>query len=62
MADRLAVETAEGLEAPRRDESWQDWLIALAGRMRGAMLRYRDGARVAAGRIRPTRWSGARSS
>jgi TetR/AcrR family tetracycline transcriptional repressor len=49
MADRLAVETAEGLEAPRRDESWQDWLSALAGRMRGAMLRYRDGARVAAG-------------
>lgn len=49
MADRLAVETAEGLEAPRRNESWQDWLIALAGRSRRTMLRYRDGARVAAG-------------
>jgi TetR/AcrR family transcriptional regulator, tetracycline repressor protein len=49
MADRLAVETAEGLEAPRRDESWQDWLVALAQRNRNAMLRYRDGARVAAG-------------
>jgi TetR/AcrR family tetracycline transcriptional repressor len=49
MADRLAVETAEGLEAPRRDESWQDWLVALAQRTRTAMLRYRDGARMAAG-------------
>jgi TetR/AcrR family tetracycline transcriptional repressor len=49
MADRLAVETADGLEAPRRDESWQDWLIALAQRTRTAMLRYRDGARVVAG-------------
>jgi TetR/AcrR family tetracycline transcriptional repressor len=49
MADRLAVETAEGLEAPRRDESWQDWLVTLSQRNRRAMLRYRDGARVAAG-------------
>jgi TetR/AcrR family tetracycline transcriptional repressor len=49
MADRLSVETAEGLEAPRRDETWQDWLVALSQRTRNAMLRYRDGARVAAG-------------
>jgi TetR/AcrR family tetracycline transcriptional repressor len=49
MADRLSVETAEGLEAPRRDETWQDWLVALSQRTHNAMLRYRDGARVAAG-------------
>jgi TetR/AcrR family tetracycline transcriptional repressor len=53
MADRLAVDAAEGLEAPRRDETWQDWLIGLCRRTRGAMLRYRDGARVAAGAYSP---------
>jgi len=49
MADLLAAEAAEGLEAPRRDESWSDWLVALAVRNRRTLLRYRDGARVAAG-------------
>jgi TetR/AcrR family tetracycline transcriptional repressor len=49
MADLLAVEAAEGLEAPRRDETWTQWLVALAVRNRRTLLRYRDGARVAAG-------------
>ncbi|WP_433372312.1 TetR/AcrR family transcriptional regulator C-terminal domain-containing protein [Actinoplanes sp. CA-142083] len=49
MADLLAAEAAEGLEAPRRDETWQEWLIAMAVRNRHTLLRYRDGARVAAG-------------
>ncbi|MFI5893161.1 TetR/AcrR family transcriptional regulator C-terminal domain-containing protein [Actinoplanes sp. NPDC051513] len=49
MADLLAAEATEGLEAPRRDETWQDWLVALAVRNRRTLLRYRDGARVAAG-------------
>ena len=49
MADLLAAEAAEGLEAPRRDETWQEWLVALAVRNRRTLLRYRDGARVAAG-------------
>ncbi|WP_433299290.1 TetR/AcrR family transcriptional regulator C-terminal domain-containing protein [Actinoplanes sp. CA-030573] len=49
MADLLAAETAEGVEAPRRGESWQEWLIGLAVRNRRVLLRYRDGARVAAG-------------
>ena len=49
MADLLAAEAAEGLEAPRRDETWSDWLVALAVRNRRTLLRYRDGARVAAG-------------
>jgi TetR/AcrR family tetracycline transcriptional repressor len=49
MADLIAAEAAEGLEAPRRDETWQEWLIALAVRNRRTLLRYRDGARVVAG-------------
>jgi AcrR family transcriptional regulator len=49
MAVRLAVDAAAGLEAPRRGESWQDWLVAVAGRTRRTLLLYRDGARVAAG-------------
>ena len=53
MAGLLTTETVEGLEAPRRDETWQEWLIALAGRTRQTMLRYRDGARVAAGSNTP---------
>ncbi len=49
MADLLAAEAAEGLEAPRRDETWQEWITEVAGRSRRTLLRYRDGARVAAG-------------
>jgi TetR/AcrR family tetracycline transcriptional repressor len=49
MADLLAVEAAEGLEAPRRDETWQDWITEVASKTRRTLLRYRDGARVAAG-------------
>jgi TetR/AcrR family tetracycline transcriptional repressor len=49
MADLLAAEAADGLEGPRRDETWQEWLVALAIRHRRTLLRYRDGARVAAG-------------
>jgi TetR/AcrR family tetracycline transcriptional repressor len=49
MADLMAAEVAENLEAPGRDETWQQWIAALAHRMRRTMLRYRDGARVSAG-------------
>ena len=49
MADLLAAESAEGLEAPRRDETWQEWITEVAFRTRRTLLRYRDGARVAAG-------------
>jgi AcrR family transcriptional regulator len=49
MADLLSAEAAEGLEAPARGTSWQDWSADLARRMRRTMLRHRDGARVAAG-------------
>jgi TetR/AcrR family tetracycline transcriptional repressor len=49
MADLMSAEVGEGLEAPARDMSWQDWAADLTRRMRRTMLRYRDGARVAAG-------------
>lgn len=49
MARALFVSAVHGLEAPRRETEWQDWLMELAGRLRAALLRYRDGARVLAG-------------
>jgi TetR/AcrR family tetracycline transcriptional repressor len=49
MAELITAEASAGLEAPRRDEDWRDWLTAIAGRLRREMLRYRDGARVVAG-------------
>jgi TetR/AcrR family transcriptional regulator, tetracycline repressor protein len=49
MADLMAAEVGEGLEAPARGMTWQDWAADLTRRMRSTMLRYRDGARVAAG-------------
>ncbi|WP_328410198.1 TetR/AcrR family transcriptional regulator C-terminal domain-containing protein [Nocardia sp. NBC_00403] len=49
MAQAVFVDAVTGVEAPRQGQSWQDWLIALAGRLRGSMLRYRDGAKVLAG-------------
>ncbi|MGV9615942.1 TetR/AcrR family transcriptional regulator C-terminal domain-containing protein [Nocardia xishanensis] len=49
MARAVFVSAVDGVEAPRRDEDWRDWLIALASRLRRAMLGYRDGAKVVAG-------------
>jgi TetR/AcrR family tetracycline transcriptional repressor len=49
MADLMSAEAAEGLEAPSRDTSWQEWTADLVRRMRRTMLRHRDGARVSAG-------------
>ncbi|WP_433726814.1 TetR/AcrR family transcriptional regulator C-terminal domain-containing protein [Nocardia sp. CA-129566] len=49
MAQRVFVSAVDGVEAPRRGEDWQDWVAALAGRLRRSMLRYRDGAKVLAG-------------
>lgn len=49
MADLMSAEAGEGLEAPARDTSWQDWAAELTRRMHRTMLRYRDGARVTAG-------------
>ncbi|MFC4588765.1 TetR/AcrR family transcriptional regulator C-terminal domain-containing protein [Sphaerisporangium corydalis] len=49
MATLVMIEAGEGLESPRRDVSWEDWLRELCLRLRRTMLRYRDGARVVAG-------------
>ncbi|WP_280382829.1 TetR/AcrR family transcriptional regulator C-terminal domain-containing protein [Nocardia wallacei] len=49
MARAVFVSAVTGVEAPRQGEDWQDWVIALAGRLRHAMLRYRDGGKVLAG-------------
>ena len=49
MATLLLTEATEGLEAPRRDQEWSDWLGGLARRMRATVPRHRDGARVFAG-------------
>lgn len=49
MAAIMFVDAAEGLESPRRGVGWEDWLGDWARRLRRAVLRYRDGARVFAG-------------
>jgi TetR/AcrR family tetracycline transcriptional repressor len=49
MASAIFTDAAEDLEAPRANESWQDWLADWARRLRQAMLRHRDGAMVFAG-------------
>lgn len=49
MATIMFADAVDGLESPRRGESWDDWAAGWARRLRAALLRYRDGARVFAG-------------
>jgi TetR/AcrR family tetracycline transcriptional repressor len=49
MATVIFVDSSEGVEAPRRGVSWEDWCVARASQARQGMLRYRDGAKVLAG-------------
>ncbi|MEV0292208.1 TetR/AcrR family transcriptional regulator C-terminal domain-containing protein [Nocardia sp. NPDC050710] len=49
MAQSVFISAVDGIEAPRQGEDWQDWLVGLTARLRHAMLRYRDGAKVLAG-------------
>ncbi len=49
MARAVFVDAVSGVEAPRRGVSWADWVAELAGRLRTAMLRHRDGGRLLAG-------------
>ncbi|MFI6168543.1 TetR/AcrR family transcriptional regulator C-terminal domain-containing protein [Nocardia sp. NPDC051052] len=49
MARTVFVAAVEGVEAPRQGQTWQEWTIGLATRLRRSMLRYRDGASVLAG-------------
>ncbi|HZE37760.1 MAG TPA: TetR/AcrR family transcriptional regulator C-terminal domain-containing protein [Stackebrandtia sp.] len=49
MADRVFTAAITDVEAPRRGDSWQDWLAEGARRTRRAMLAHRDGGRMLAG-------------
>jgi AcrR family transcriptional regulator len=49
MAGAIFADAAEGLEAPRAGVSWQDWLADWVRRLRRAMLRRPDGAKIFAG-------------
>jgi TetR/AcrR family tetracycline transcriptional repressor len=49
MATIIVIDSSEGIEAPRRGVSWEDWCVDRASRVRQGMLRYRDGAKVLAG-------------
>ncbi len=49
MAVHVFVVAVDGVEAPRQGEDWGEWVLELARRLRRAMLRYRDGAKVLAG-------------
>jgi TetR/AcrR family transcriptional regulator, tetracycline repressor protein len=49
MAATIFDDALAGLEAPRRGESWVSWTAETARLLRGAILRYRDGARVLSG-------------
>jgi TetR/AcrR family tetracycline transcriptional repressor len=49
MAEAILQEQFTEITPRRADEPWQDWLIAVARRLRAAMLAHREGARVVAG-------------
>jgi TetR/AcrR family tetracycline transcriptional repressor len=49
MATRMFLEAVDGIAMPEEGTDWEGALGEWAGRLRAAMLRYRDGARVMAG-------------
>ncbi|WP_433267685.1 TetR/AcrR family transcriptional regulator C-terminal domain-containing protein [Actinosynnema sp. CS-041913] len=49
MAAAIVGDAFDGLEAPRRGESWVEWTAETARRLRDTMLAYRDGPRVLSG-------------
>lgn len=49
MAQAILTRGLAELEQPKRDASWQEWLVDLAVAMRRALLGHRDGARVVGG-------------
>jgi AcrR family transcriptional regulator len=49
MAEAVLREEFDNLEPRKDDESWQDWLTTTMNRLRHAMLKHTDGARVVAG-------------
>jgi TetR/AcrR family transcriptional regulator, tetracycline repressor protein len=46
IAEEILEEQFGELAPPGPEEQWQDWLIGLAERLRGALLAHPDGARV----------------
>jgi TetR/AcrR family tetracycline transcriptional repressor len=46
LAEAILEQEFPELEPPGPDEHWQDWLGALAGRLRRALLAHPDGARI----------------
>jgi TetR/AcrR family tetracycline transcriptional repressor len=48
MAEVMLAEAYAGITLPPANEAWAEWLADVAGRMRHALLAYRDGARVVA--------------
>jgi TetR/AcrR family tetracycline transcriptional repressor len=49
MANTILAEEFVTLEPPERGQSWAEWLVEIAQRLRKAMLAYREGGRVVAG-------------
>ncbi|MDN5918291.1 MAG: TetR/AcrR family transcriptional regulator C-terminal domain-containing protein [Pseudonocardia sp.] len=49
MSTITLTDAVGSVESPRRGVSWEDWAVDLAFRLRRALLRHRDGARVFAG-------------
>lgn len=48
MARAMLADAFSGIEPPRTNEGWAEWLADIAGRFRRALLAHRDGARVIA--------------
>ena len=46
LADTILSQEFADLAPPRADEPWQEWLAALGGRLRRALLAHPDGARL----------------
>jgi TetR/AcrR family transcriptional regulator, tetracycline repressor protein len=49
MAEAILLEQFAEIHPRVADQSWQEWLTAMARRLREAMLAHREGARVVAG-------------
>ncbi len=49
MAKVMLADAFAGLEPPPANAEWARWLAEVAGRLRRALLEYRDGTRVIAG-------------
>jgi TetR/AcrR family tetracycline transcriptional repressor len=49
MANTILSEEFAAVQPPEPGQVWSDWLVAIAQRLRKAMLAYREGGRVVAG-------------